>query len=624
MRLGPAILTGMGVVLALASLVSLALIAPIYRHELAIERQAVSSRLGAFLQITLENAMLKRDIEGLREIVGRLGTVEDVAGVSILSPDLEVRFSSQPGLVGRRHVSLAELCPGCGLSADRPGVGSVFLAAEPRDVLRAVNAVGNREPCQTCHGPIAAHPVNGFLVVDYDAQTLKSRAARTTALLVGVGLLVTLLALAAVWALLRRLVLTPVAQLTTASRALARGDLATRAHLSAAAGASEIAALGLAFDDMADRVDGMVGDLRERDHFLQGVMDAIPDGIRVITENFEVVGANKEFLRQSGLTFQEALSRPCYASSHGRSEPCVATLVVCPLVALEGREEPVKCMHAHVRKGEEGEFAVELVAAPLTIETRDGPRRFVVEAIRDLSQGLQVSQEQRLSEIGQLATGIAHEIHNPLASIRFGLSALAQSVEAQPNADEARSYVKLVANEIERCIEVTGRLMRLSQSTGDRGTLIEVGHVARDVASLLNYEAMTRQVDLVIRGFDDVRLIANEGEIGMVLLNLIQNAFHATQAHGVIAVSGRATEEREVVIEIADSGGGIAPEDLKKIFQPFWSRRADQTVGSGLGLPICKALIEKWGGSISVKSRIGVGTTFQIIFPHADKMIDAA
>ncbi|MBL8589731.1 MAG: HAMP domain-containing protein [Methylobacteriaceae bacterium] len=621
-RLGPKLLAGLAAVLALASLAGLLVFIPLYHRELAGERQAVSSRLGAFLQIALENAMLKRDIEGLRQIVERLGEVEGVRSIAILSPDLETRFSSRPGEVGRRHETLEALCPACGLDGRRGGLGSAFAPADRGDVLRAVAAVANREACAGCHGPARAQPVNGYLIVDYDAEGLKARAWGTAALLVGAGLFVVALALAAGWALLGRLVLRPVATLTAASRRLADGDLTARAP--AAASGDEIAELGGAFNHMAARLADTVDDLRERDHFLQGVMDAIPDGVRVIAEDFSVVAANREFLRQSGLDFETALSQPCYASTHGRAEPCVPTLVVCPLVALEGGADAVKCMHHHVRRGMEGEFAAEVVAAALTIETRDGPRRFIVEAIRDLSQSLQVSQEQRLAEIGQLATGVAHEIHNPLASIQFGLSALATSVASQPNAAESLNYVKLVAAEIERCIDITGRLMRLSQTPGEAGTLLDLGAVARDVVSLLAYEAMTRQISLVVRGFDKASVIANEGEIGMVLLNLVQNAFHATPPLGVIAIEGTLDSAGDVVIEVTDTGSGIAPDDLKRIFQPFWSRRADQTAGSGLGLPISRAMVEKWGGRISVRSRVGFGTAFTIVFPHAERMIDAA
>lgn len=612
-RLGAAILLRMALALALASAASLLVFAQLYQHEITSERSAAPRRLGAFLQIALENAMLKRDLPGLTEIVGRLGAVEGVRGVDILSPGLEVRFSSDPARRGRVVASPEALCPGCGLSATAPGSASAFVTQDGVERLRAVAAVANRAPCAQCHGAASDHPVNGFLVVDYDAGDLKARALRTAGALAGAGLAVTGLALGVGYALLRRRVIRPVERLTAQAQGLLAGPNATPAP----ARGDEIESLGAAFAEMSRRLADTLDDLSERDAFLQGVMDAIPDGVRVIRDDYSVVAANREFLRQSGLAFEEALAQPCHASSHGRAEPCVPTLVVCPLAVLAQGGEMVRCMHVHRRRGAKGDFPVEVTAAPLTIETRAGPRRFVVEAIRDLSHTMAVSQEQRLSEIGQLATGVAHEIHNPLASIRFGLSALEAEIGRKPDPAGALDYLKLVSAEVERCIEITGRLMRLSQAQGGPGSLIDLGDVARDVAALLSYESMTRRIELAIAGFEDARVVASQADLGMALINLVQNAFHATPEFGVVVVEGR-SEAGRVVVDVSDSGSGIAPENLPRIFQPFWSARADQTTGSGLGLPITKAIVERWGGTISVRSRVGEGSTFTLSLPHAE------
>lgn len=687
MRLGMAILARMALAMALASAASLAVFASLYRHEITAERQAAPQRLGAFLQITLENAMLKRDLPGLTEVVRRLGTVEGVAGVDILSPDLEVRFSSDPKRQGQIAASLESLCPGCGLTPGKPGAASTFIDVDGRERLRAVSAVANREPCAGCHGTPATHPVNGFLVVDYRADDLKARAVRTAAVLAGAGLAVTMLALLVGYALLRRRVVQPVERLTRAAQSVLAGPDAAATEFAAltpgggcgasggsqdggsadaaenprsgaepgaaatddparedasspvrradaaavdksaaalaagaAQGGDEIDALGRAFAQMSRRLAETLGDLNERDAFLQGVLDAIPDGVRVIRDDYSVVAANREFLRQSGLSFEEALAAPCYASSHQRKEPCVPTLVVCPLEALGECETSVRCLHAHARRGVKGDFPVEVTAAQLCVQTRDGPRRFVVEAIRDLTRSMSVSQEQRLSEIGQLATGVAHEIHNPLASIRFGLTALEAEIARKDSPDEALSYLKLVGDEVERCIDITGKLMRLSQSQSGPGSLIDLADVAHDVASLLSYESMTRRVDLAIHGFEDARVVASQADLGMALINLVQNAFHATPEFGLVALEGT-TRDGRVIIEVSDSGCGIAPENLPRIFQPFWTHRADQTAGSGLGLPITKAIVEKWGGTISVRSRLGEGTTFTLSLPHAEASI---
>lgn len=617
-RLGARLLSALGLALAGASLASLALFVPLYRHELKSEREAVSTRLGAFLQIALENAMLKRDIPGLIEIVSRLGGVENVIGVSILNPALETRFSSDAAKVGEKHVDLAALCAGCAVNAGRGGIFAAFLrAADGREYLRSVNAVANREACKGCHGEASVHPVNGFVVIDYEADSLRARAWRTALLLSGAGFLVMAATLLATWLALRGAVLKPVARLTRASARLASGDLDARAGV-ADAPPDEIGRLAATFDDMAGRLKATMTALKERERFQQGLIDATPDAVRVVADDYSVVAANREFCRQMGLDHARALSSPCYASSHGRTEPCVPTLAVCPLETLRDSDETVKCMHIH-KRADGSEFAVEVIAAPLTVETAAGPRRYVVEAIRDLSQEMQISQDQRLSEIGQLATGVAHEIHNPLASIRLGLSALRRIVDVPQRMEETQAYLDLVDTEVERCIDVTGRLMKLSQTSGERGALVDLARIARDAASLLNYEARTRGVTLDVRVEDCARIVAHDGEVGMVFINLIQNAFHATGPGGRVDVRQVAGAPGEIAVEVADTGVGIGPENLKKIFHPFWSWRADGSSGSGLGLAICKAVMTKWGGAIGVRSVVGGGTTFTLTFPDADR-----
>ena len=208
--------------------------------------------------------------------------------------------------------------------------------------------------------------------------------------------------------------------------------------------------------------------------------------------------------------------------------------------------------------------------------------------------------------------------------MQFGLTAIQARLGQPDRIGEAKEYMELVSREIERCIDVTGRLMRLSEGPTERGVLVDVGEVARGIASLLRYEAETRRIALTVDIAAGTRIIASESEIGMVLVNLVQNAFHATAAGGRVTVSGGSGPAGEVAITVADTGRGIPPEDLARIFLPFWTRRADRSEGSGLGLSICKALVGKWHGTIAVSSRYGEGATFRLVFPSPDTVLDAA
>lgn len=585
----------------------------LYRGSLREERTQAAEKIGLLLQVSLENAMLKRDIEGLREIVDRLGAQKDIVSVMILDPKGEIRFSSDPTRLGGRYdIPAGGLCLECRSFGTMPGTGSTFLDDRGREVLRAVKAVANRVPCDQCHGPVASHPVNGILVVDHAAEGIRGNAARSAAMLVGSGAVVLLGLVLATWIALRRSVLRPVATLTAASRALAAGDLSVRVR---APEADEIGDLARTFDAMADRLERSLEAVREREGLIQAVLDAVPDGIRVIDADHRVIRANRAFCEQVGRPLDEVVGRPCWAVSHGRGDPCISTLTTCPLVELRTPGATVKFNDRH-RRGDAGEIAVEVAAAALRLPGPGEPRLAVVEAIRDLEALAQVSHQQKLAEIDRLATGVAHEIRNPLASIRLGLRAASSALESG-EAVEASAAMRLIDPEIERCIGITTNLLKLSTPPNDRLDLVALDEVVRDVISLLVYEAGVDGVRIDLDLVENLRVIASDSEMRMVIINLAQNGLHAMPQGGVLAVTAR-RDAGFAVVEVADDGVGIRPEDLERIFLPFWSRRADGVHGTGLGLAICRSIVWRSGGTLTVSSELGKGSRFTLRLPDAD------
>ncbi len=610
--------TSLVVQLVVVSVVFLGAFVLLYRASLVNERTMAAEKVGLLLQVSLENAMLKRDIEGLRDIVDRLGHQDDIAAVMILDPKGEVRFSSRAERLGRRFdIAGGGLCPTCGGFDSMAGTGSVFVDDGGQEVLRSIKAVPNRTPCVTCHGPVETHPVNGILVVDHAAGGLRRDAAFSAAILAGSGAIVVLALVFGVWRSVRRIVLAPIQDLTQTSRALAGGNLSARAGL---AGGDELAELGQTLDTMADRLSESLGRVREREDFLQATLDAVADGIRVIEADYTVVRANRAFLAQTGLRVHEVIGRPCWASSHGRTEPCVPTLVSCPVAELKRSGDRMKFTDRH-HCGRDEEMVVEVAAGAMTVTDHNGSRLYVVEAIRDLEEMAKISHEQKLSEIGQLATGVAHEIRNPLASIRLALQSAARGI-ADGDAEEAQASLHMVDQEIERCIGITGSLLKLSTPSTGGVELITLDTLVREVLSLLAYEAEATKVDVELDLEPDLRIIAADSEIRMVVTNLVQNAFHAMPQGGALAVFGR-REGTEIVFTVTDGGVGIRPEDLDAIFLPFWSRRADGVRGTGLGLSICRAIVKRAGGTITAASTLGRGSRFTVRMPDADHHQDA-
>jgi len=584
-----------------SSLAFLFLFLWLYSHRLESERGEASAQVNALLQVALGNAMLKRDLEGLRDIVYHLGRQENIRRVTIVNPFGEVRFSSLPETVGQQMPVSA---------GDLQRQRTFFLVDDlGHEVLRSINPVHNHDPCSNCHGPINLHPVNGILIVDYDGATLRESAVQGALLLIGSGALVLLLVLSAFWWALQSQVLRPVNILRQAASAFGRGDMEVRAALP---GQDELSELGRSFDAMAASLKASMETVRRQEAFLQSVIDTVPDGIRVIDQDFRIVKANRVYCEQVGAPMEEVVGLPCYVSSHGRSERCPPTLVTCPLVEIFCDRKPLKCMHRH--KDSTGqEFPVEVHAAPL--EMADG-RLLVIEAVRNLAADIRFSHEQKLSALGQLAAGVAHEIRNPLASVRLALQgSLRLAEQGEVDTGVLANYLRLVDGQIDKCIDVTDRLLRLSANTMTERQLVAVSTVVTETLSLLTWEAKAAKVEITTE-LDPLepRVLANDGELRMVVLNLVQNAFHAMPNGGKLVVGCRQMGQ-EVHLTVRDDGVGIAADNLPRIFDPFFSQRAGGGQGTGLGLTICRSIIEDLGGSIAVRSHPGGGTRFTVALP---------
>jgi len=611
-------LIGIALGLSTLSVALLGLVAALYQYQLAQERAQASQEINRLLQAALENAMLKRDLPGLREVVHRLGQQQGVTNVMILAPDGEIRFASDPALVGRRlPLERYEDCTACPRVAGDRDLPTLFTQDHAgREVMRSINAVRNKPECAGCHGQPQTHPVNGVLLVDYDAAPIRYKAVVSAATLGGLGtLLLALTLLGSAW-FIRRHVLRPVSLLAEASGALAEGRLDSRVVLQ---GDDELARLGRVFNRMAESLQELIRRTREQEQFLQALVDAIPDGIRVIdAETYRIVLDNEAYRQQLAMPEgASARDSPCHLSSHGRDTPCPASLLTCPVHEIGQHGKPLKTL-MEFNRHDGRKTRVEVYAAPMQARRDGQERRFVVEASRDLNKVVTFSQEQRLAEMARLATGVAHEIHNPLTSIRIALQATLRATEEEPERHATlREYLKLVDGEIDRCLEVTERLLKLGMRPADSPQLVDVNRAVRETVDLLRWEVQERHVQVGCQWLEpSPQVLATDTELRLVVLNLIQNAMHAMPGGGRLQVA-TGLEAGWVRITVADTGLGISAQDAPHIFEPFFSHRADGVQGTGLGLPICKAVVENYGGRIEFASQPGVGSTFHILLPQA-------
>lgn len=603
------ILLRLVVVALVASLLLLGLSHYTYLKYLERQRGRTSSGFNLLLRTTLENAMLKGDLSGLAQLVRQLGLEPGIAEAFVLNPEGRIRFSSNETVIDQ---PLDNFVAGQ-TSAKKP----YFTSGVSGDsVLRSIALVENKPECAGCHGPVATHPINGIIVVDYDASEVLSETFRAAAIFSATGITVFVLGIWALWISLKKRVIEPITGLSRASLDIGNGQAGRRVQVT---GHDEIATLGSRFNSMVTRIEEQFAALEAQRTYLQAVLNGLPSAVRVIRiEDMKVELVNDEYCRQLGITAADAIGSPCYVTSHRRNEPCIPTMVVCPVHTLADTGDTLRVSDRHV--GDDGSvFPVDIHAARINIEQFGASRAYVVESITDMSQAVLISQDQRLSELGLLAAGIAHEIHNPLGSVKLGVQGLAREVEAGRNKDSTiLEYLRLIDDEIDNCVKVTRRLILLSRAPSDSYQLFDIRESIADTVVLLGYDARARGIEQeVILPPTTISVLADEGELRMAFLNLIQNAHHAMPGGGRLVVEV-ILAERQVRIEIRDTGAGIAPQDLAQIFQPFYSRRADKERGTGLGLTIVKTIVERYGGSVEVASELGSGSTFIVCLPLSD------
>jgi len=588
-----------------SSLIFVGLFLAFYKTELARERAQAAREVNFLLQSSLENAMLKRDLDGLISIVNNLGKQPNISSVMIANPKGKVRFSSHPErlefLLSKTLVQ--HTSPQTYFIRDEHGI----------EVLRSINPVHNKPPCQECHDKVETHPINGILVVDYDATSIRHKVRNTTLVLMGAGALIVIINLLGGWWFIRRFILQPVESLSAASHLLGNGKLDTRVKL---AGQDELSGLGETFNLMASNLQSSMRKLEEGRTFLKAMVDAIPDGLRIIDENHNMLLVNKMFCEQTGQADKGWQGEKCYHAAQNLDAPCPAELMTCPLEEINKDGKAVKLIHHH-RRCNGDTLDVEVFAAPMTFIREGKEVTLMVESIRDLTKLVRFTHEQRLSELGRLAAGVAHEIYNPLSSMKFALHALTAMTENRELSSEIEDYLSIMSQEMDQCIQITDRLLHLSAPPLEHPELVDIHKAVTDTLTLVKWDAKAASIEIVVAFPEQpMRVLASDSEMRMLVLNLVQNAFHAMPDGGTLNITGR-YEKNDVVILFEDTGIGISTENLLKVFMPFFSRRADDIHGTGLGLPISRAIVKKYNGSLRVTSEEGKGSCFIVKLPEA-------
>ncbi|MCG1022665.1 ATP-binding protein [Sutcliffiella horikoshii] len=267
------------------------------------------------------------------------------------------------------------------------------------------------------------------------------------------------------------------------------------------------------------------------------------------------------------------------------------------------REEESFCL----ADGEQKTF--DVIKVPLFYP--DGRRKALVTIGRDISSLKKTEQllvtKEKLSVVGELSAGIAHEIKNPLTAIKGFIQLIQKSGKAN------RQHVEMVLSEIDRINEIVSELLVLSKPQTKELTLLPILDIIQYVIKLVSNEARNNNITLEILDMhEDMLIRGDKNSLKQVFINLVKNSMEAMPAGGKIEISGKHDRMEGVIVTVKDGGNGISPSNLEKLGDPFFTSKEK---GMGLGLTITKKIIQEHKGQLKIESEEGVGTTVTVLLP---------
>ena len=418
--------------------------------------------------------------------------------------------------------------------------------------------------------------------------------------------------------LINKWILIPINKISAISEEIGQGNLKLRIPMEKNIKyPDELDNLSETFNMMLDNLQNMMDEIQNKEKFLQALIDSIPDGIRVIDENYRIIAANKAYYKQSGDIKKKKTK--CYASSFKTSYPCNPNHLQCPLHEILKNNKQNLTVIQQFEHRPQTQLSVN--AAPLIY---DGKHKYIVESIRDLSEDIDFSHQQKISSLGFLSSSIAHEIKNQLGALRLIMEHMMDKYFASmPEESEQKKMMNMIHNELVNAVEVPERLLKLTRNYGSAETEIDCVESIEELLSLLDFEAKSKGIDIIYkRPKIPVYIRGNETDFKIAVINIILNAIKAMTSKGKLTIKISQQPKGNIHISFADTGVGISKENLEHIFNPFFSegRQGSNTKGSGLGLAITKSIIEKSGGTIGVTSTVGKGSCFTMSFKAHKKL----
>lgn len=547
------------------------------QNQMDEEMVKMADHLGMALSVGVLHHLEENDRHGVVDVIESMERYDDVAGVAVYDKDGR--------LVAASGIDSVE------------GAEPTTTGTSQFHVQQIINTKGESA---------------GWLRLAITGHSLQDHVVQARNHILLTILCLTMVISASIIYFSRRHLAGPLAQLTERAQAIGRGDLSRRIEVE---GDDEIAVLAQAFNQMAADLQESARQIIGEREYIRSVVDSMAEGIVVVDGSQRITAWNRTMADRHGINAGQAQGQALAAVLPG-----LATTGYLSELAqmLAGRSQAAE--RSLVSLPEDVDRTLTVTASPL----RHSPGRIdgAVIVLADTTERMrleqQVQRSDKLAAVGQLAAGIAHEIGTPLNVI----SGTAEFLRGEHKDVEE---LQTIVEEVRRITDLVQRLMSFARHEEPKMEPVDLVVVVHKVLSLMKHQMERKGIE-VVADIDTAlpAIAADHGKLQQVLVNLLLNGWQAMPEGGQLRISARSAasgspddgvgEPESVIVQITDTGDGIADDILSRVFEPFFTTK-DVGEGTGLGLAIVQRIVEDHSGRLDLRSKPGTGTTVELTFP---------
>lgn len=588
----------------------------IYNREFTAVEQAMKLKTSLYaVRTALLTIVIESDPERIEEKSVKLAVLSGEADASFKA--LERHFMDDPDMRSRLK--------------EAARVWTAFKNTRDRQIIPAIR-VGNIPLAGELATGIQQRRFEQFLsaILDVEAQTrakadhvkVSRKLYEQLKVLYAVLSIMAIGLLAVMYALISKKVVSPLKHLVDVVQNMSHGHYDARVTVW---GKGEIAELGQAFNGMAD---ALAARTKDKDALLEKVtcahqewkntFDNISDLVSIHDKDFNIIRYNAAFADHFGIGRDGVIEKKCHELFHGTDAP----VEDCP----HKRTMRDRCAATEEYPCVKSGKLFKITTSPHYSTSGDytGSIHIARDITKERDRELRLVMSERLASVGQMASGLAHEINNPLAAIAGCAEGLLLKVKNDRYVPaQFEEYLGIIGEEVRRCKNITTGMLSFVRTSSSERKVVDMNELLDKTLEVIGFQGRLQEVAIARNYKTDLPAFhASDGELRQVFLAIIINALDAMKDRGTLFIETGA-EGGSAFAKIRDSGPGISREQLTRIFDPFFTTKSDQG-GTGLGLSIAHNIITNHGGAIEVDSEAGKGTTVTITVPMTDAVSPAS